>query len=51
MTEDTEGEATADLVVFKCETCGDVFPSHETPSPACPSCGGTKVHQAHEPLL
>lgn len=40
-----------ELVVFKCESCGDVFPAHDDASVECPTCGGTRVDNAHEPLL
>ena len=40
-----------EFVVFKCEACGDVFPAHDEGEIRCPSCGGTRVHHAHEPLL
>ena len=43
-----EPEAVA---VFKCDPCGDTFPTHEREDPRCPSCGATSVDPAHEPLL
>lgn len=52
MTSDEEGSnAERELVIFKCESCGDTFPAHAGEQPACPTCKSAKVHEAHEPLL
>ena len=36
---------------MRCEDCGDTFTMHEGDEAACPSCGSTSVHPAHEPFL
>lgn len=45
MTSETE------LIVWRCDACGDTFPLHDGDSPVCPSCGNDDVHHATEPLL
>ena len=47
---ENEVDGEPELVVLKCEDCGDTFPSRERPA-ACASCGSRNVHEAHEPLL
>ena len=49
-SHEDESNGDPQLVVLKCEDCGDTFPSG-TPGAACPSCGGKNVREAHEPLL
>jgi rRNA maturation endonuclease Nob1 len=39
------------LAVFKCVECGDTFPAADSGEAACPSCGGSSVEPAAEPLL
>jgi rRNA maturation endonuclease Nob1 len=39
-----------ELVVLRCGSCGDTFPANDD-APICPSCGGTDLHPATEPLL
>ena len=54
MTEAGEEEGNRsepEMVVFKCESCGDTFPAHLGERPVCPTCNGAEVHEAHEPLL
>ncbi|HYY44182.1 MAG TPA: hypothetical protein VE975_03220 [Actinomycetota bacterium] len=50
MTEPNPPEKDA-VVVLRCETCGDVFPEHVSGIESCPSCGGTNLDVAGEPLL
>ncbi|MFN2491120.1 MAG: hypothetical protein ABR529_15595 [Actinomycetota bacterium] len=40
-----------ELVVLRCERCGDVFPLHAGERRACPSCGAGDIADAAEPLL
>lgn len=51
--DEEEGRAGSEVevVVFRCEMCGDTFPGHEGDPPRCPSCGSANAHEAHEPLL
>ncbi len=51
MGEEPRRESEADLVVFRCRDCGDTFPAHPGDDLWCPTCKGTNVHEAHEPLL
>lgn len=52
-----EGEGRAeeapedDLVVLRCDDCGDVFPHPALEEARCPSCGSGHHHVAGEPLL
>ncbi len=46
--EDPSVEAT--LMVLRCSECGDTF-SYDGGDTFCPSCGGTEVDPASEPLL
>jgi rubrerythrin len=43
--------AVGDLIVLTCKRCGDTFTTHEGDPAVCPSCGGTELELAHEPLL
>lgn len=47
MADDDPGE----LIVLRCNTCGDTFTAPTAEGAACPSCGGADHQVAHEPLL
>ena len=40
-----------ELVVLRCDVCGNTFTAHRVPDAPCPRCGSESVHLAHEPLL
>jgi Zn finger protein HypA/HybF involved in hydrogenase expression len=44
-------ESLTELLIYRCERCGDVFPLHEDQQLRCPTCGSDEVHLASEPLL
>ena len=41
----------SELVVLLCQSCGDTFTMHEGDERLCPTCGGSNLELAHEPLL
>lgn len=40
-----------EVVVLRCDACGDVFPVRDRAPAVCPSCGSTELVEAAEPLL
>ena len=45
------GALEGELRVFRCRSCGDTFPAHDLSAVSCPSCGGSVIETAGEPLL
>jgi general stress protein 26 len=45
------GALEGELRVFRCRSCGDTFPAHDLSAVSCPSCGGSIIETAGEPLL
>ncbi|MGH2818676.1 MAG: pyridoxamine 5'-phosphate oxidase family protein [Actinomycetota bacterium] len=45
------GALEGELRVFRCRSCGDTFPAHDFSAVSCPSCGGSVIETAGEPLL
>lgn len=45
-----EASVEQSLMVLRCSECGDTF-AYDSGDRACPSCGGTEVDAASEPLL
>jgi nitroimidazol reductase NimA-like FMN-containing flavoprotein (pyridoxamine 5'-phosphate oxidase superfamily) len=45
------GALEGELKMFRCRSCGDTFPAHDLSAVNCPSCGGSVIETAGEPLL
>jgi general stress protein 26 len=45
------GALEGELRAFRCRSCGDTFPAHDLSAVSCPSCGGSVIESAGEPLL
>jgi rRNA maturation endonuclease Nob1 len=39
------------VIVLNCSECGDTFPTGAGSDGVCPTCGGTRLDLASEPLL